>query len=236
MNILSVQGLSCGYKNVPILHEVSLELEEGSTTCVVGANGAGKTTLLRALAGQITPSAGRVLYAGEDVTAKPPHTKAGEGIVLVPEGRQLFNSLTVRDNLRLGATPDRAHPRKEQNYEWVLELFPRLRERLNQRAGTLSGGEQQMVALGRGLMAQPRVLMLDEPSLGLAPVMVIAFYEVLARLKNAGITMLLVEQNVPLAMSVSAQAYVLTHGRVSLSGPAAQLSEMVEVQHAFLGV
>jgi branched-chain amino acid transport system ATP-binding protein len=236
MTILEVRGVTGGYGEVTILRDVSLTLEEGSTTCVVGANGAGKTTLVRAIMGQVRPSAGTVAYDGRDVTSLPTHRKAGLGLILVPEGRQLFSSLTVRENLNLGATPTRARAHRTRNFDWVLSLFPRLEERLEQQAGTLSGGEQQMLAVGRGLMAEPRLLMLDEPSLGLAPVMVQSLYGVLRQLQEANLTILLVEQNVPLAMSMSRRAYVLSEGRVVLNGEPAELQAKPEMRKAYLGV
>jgi len=236
MEILTVTDLYAGYKDVPVLQGVSLALEEGTTTCLVGGNGNGKTTFLRAVMGQIPATHGAVIYDGEDVTSLPAHRKVGMGLVMVPEGRQLFAALTVKENIELGATPARAHFEREDRRAWVFELFPRLKERLGQRAGTLSGGEQQMVAVARALMAAPRVLMLDEPSLGLAPVMVLRLFEIIKRLRETGITMLLVEQNVPMAMSVSDHAYVLSQGQITLSGPARDLLAMPEVRHAYLGL
>jgi branched-chain amino acid transport system ATP-binding protein len=236
MTVLDVRGVTGGYGEVTILRDVSLALEEGSTTCVVGANGAGKTTLVRAIMGQVRSTTGTVTYDGRDVTSLPTHRKAGLGLILVPEGRQLFSSLTVRENLNLGATPARARAHRARNFDWVLSLFPRLEERLEQQAGTLSGGEQQMLAVGRGLMAEPRLLMLDEPSLGLAPVMVQSLYGVLRQLQEANLTILLVEQNVPLAMSMSRRAYVLSEGRVVLNGEPAELQAKPEMRKAYLGV
>jgi branched-chain amino acid transport system ATP-binding protein len=236
MTVLDVRGVTGGYGEVTILRDVSLALEEGSTTCVVGANGAGKTTLVRAIMGQVRSTTGTVTYDGRDVTSLPTHRKAGLGLILVPEGRQLFSSLTVRENLNLGATPARAGAHRARNFDWVLSLFPRLEERLEQQAGTLSGGEQQMLAVGRGLMAEPRLLMLDEPSLGLAPVMVQSLYGVLRQLQEANLTILLVEQNVPLAMSMSRRAYVLSEGRVVLNGEPAELQAKPEMRKAYLGV
>ncbi|MBI4494581.1 MAG: ABC transporter ATP-binding protein [Chloroflexi bacterium] len=236
MSLLSVERLCAGYGEVQVLWDVSLALEAGQTTCLVGANGAGKTTLLRAIMGQLPARSGTVTYDGREVTTLPTHQKAGLGLVLVPEGRQLFTSLTVQENLDLGATPHQGRAAYAHNLKWVYDLFPRLAERRNQKAGTLSGGEQQMLAIGRGLMASPRVLMLDELSLGLAPVLVITLYQIIWQLKDAGITMLLVEQNVHMAMAVSDQAYVLSEGRITLSGPAAQVRDRPEVRQAYLGL
>src|SRR5207247_2723395 len=170
-----------------------------------------------------------------DVTLLPPHRKAGQGIILVPEGRQLFGSLTVRENLNLGATPARAQAHRAHNFNWVLSLFPRLQERLEQRAGTLSGGEQQMLALGRALMARPRLLVLDEPSLGLAPILVKEIFRVISEIRAAGTTVLLVEQNAHMALDIADHAYVLETGRVILGDRSAALRQREEVRRAYLG-
>jgi branched-chain amino acid transport system ATP-binding protein len=232
--LLCVEQLSAGYGEVQVLWDVSLALEEGRTTCLVGANGVGKTTLLRALMGLIPTKSGVAIYGGRDILRLPVHRKADMGLVLVPEGRQLFTNLTVEANLKLGATPKAGRARYRQNLEF--ELFPRLKDRRAQVAGTLSGGEQQMLAIARGLMASPRVLMLDEPSLGLAPVMVLNLFQIIHQLKQAGLTLLLIEQNLHMALAVSDDAYVLSEGRITLSGPAAELRDMPEVRHAYLGL
>src|SRR5581483_6253757 len=195
MSLLAVETVSAGYGELQVLWDVSLALEEHQTTCLVGANGAGKTTLLRSIVVQLVLKSGRVAYKDHDVSRLKPYQKADLGLVLVPEGRQLFTTLTVRENLDLGATPARSRAGYSRNLEWVLELFPRLHERLSQEAGTLSGGEQQMLAIARGLMATPEVLLLDEPSLVLAPVAVIGLYQVIRQLQKTGLTILLVEQN-----------------------------------------
>ncbi len=236
MALLEVDGVTSGYRDVQILWEASLRLEKGKLTALVGSNGAGKTTLLRAVVGLIKPWQGAIRFDGRDVTRVSPHVKAAQGIVLVPEGRQLFPSMTVYENLQMGAFTKRAKAYFQENEARVYDMFPRLKERAGQKAGTLSGGEQQMLAVARGLMAQPEILMLDELSLGLAPFLVINLFEVLQRLKNAGLTMLLVEQNVQLALAVSDYAYVLSEGRVEIEGEAAKIRQMDHVREAYLGV
>ncbi|MGK3960911.1 ABC transporter ATP-binding protein [Sorangium sp. So ce118] len=233
---LEVTDLATGYGEVQILWGVTLRLAPGKLTALVGSNGAGKTTLLRAVTGLLPAWGGSVVFAGRDVTRIPAHARAGEGLVLVPEGRQLFADMTVHENLELGAFSRRAQPGLRRNLERVFEMFPRLADRRGQKAGTLSGGEQQMVAVARGLMADPKVLMLDELSLGLAPRLVLDLFESLRRLKAEGLTMLLVEQNVAMAMAVSDYAYVLAEGRVHLEGEASELAKKEEVRRAYLGV
>ncbi len=236
MTILEAEHLSSGYGELQILWDVSLALEPGRLTTIVGSNGAGKTTLLRTLMGLIKPWEGRITFDGRDVTRLTPHEKAAMGLVLIPEGRQLFTDMTVLENLEMGATPPRARPKMKENLERVFTLFPRLKERMHQKAGTLSGGEQQMLAIGRGLMADPIVLMLDEPSLGLAPLLVIDLFNVIRQLKEQGLTMLLVEQNVHLALAVSDYAYVLSEGRITIAGEADMVRQMDEVREAYLGL
>ncbi|XYH93767.1 ABC transporter ATP-binding protein [Sorangium sp. So ce1128] len=233
---LEVTDLATGYEEVQILWGVTLRLEPGKLTALVGSNGAGKTTLLRAVTGLLPAWSGSVMFAGRDVTRLPAYARAGEGLVLVPEGRQLFADMTVHENLELGAFSRRAQPGLRRNLERVFEMFPRLADRRGQKAGTLSGGEQQMVAVARGLMADPKVLMLDELSLGLAPRLVLDLFESLRRLKAEGLTMLLVEQNVAMAMAVSDYAYVLAEGRVHLEGEASELARKEEVRRAYLGM
>ena len=236
MALLDVQNLSSGYGEVQILRDVSLQLEAGKLTALVGSNGAGKTTLLRTVVGLIKPRKGSITFDGRDVTRVSPHAKAAQGIVMVPEGRQLFTDMTVYENLEMGAFTSRAKSGFQRNLAWVYELFPRLEERNTQKAGTLSGGEQQMLALARGLMAQPEVLMFDEPSLGLAPVLVMDLFEVVKRLKDEGLTMLLVEQNVHLALAVSDYAYVMGDGRIALEGESRRVAQEEHVRKAYLGI
>jgi branched-chain amino acid transport system ATP-binding protein len=234
--LLKVEGLEAGYGELQILWGVSLAAGRGQLTAIVGANGAGKTTTLRAVAGSIAPWKGKVTFEGEDVTRLPAHAKAARGFALVPEGRQLFSSMTVGENLELGAYSKRAAHKFATRRDEVFSLFPRLAERQHQRAGTLSGGEQQMVAIARGLMSDPDILIIDELSLGLAPVVVHQLFVTLKRLKEAGLTILLVEQNVHLALAVSDYAYVIAEGRLFTEGPPATLAAMPEIRKAYLGL
>jgi branched-chain amino acid transport system ATP-binding protein len=236
MALLEVQDVSSGYGDVQILWDVSLTLEIGRLTALVGSNGVGKTTLLRTVMGLLKPSQGSIHFDGRDVTRVSPHSKAAQGIVLVPEGRQLFPSMSVYENLEMGAYARRAKARFGENLEKVYNMLPRLKERADQKAGTLSGGEQQMLAVGRGLMADPEVLMFDELSLGLAPFLILSLFEVLQRLKDEGLTMLLVEQNVQMALVVSEYAYVLAEGRIELEGPSRRLARNEHVREAYLGI
>jgi len=236
MTTLELQGVESGYGEVQILWGVSMRLEEGRLTSLVGSNGSGKTTLLRTATGLTPAWKGKVIFEGKDVTHLSPHEKAQMGLVLVPEGRQLFTDMTVVENLEMGATPASARADYRQNLEWVFELFPRLQERSRQIAGTLSGGEQQMLAIGRGLMSQPKLLMFDELSLGLSPLLVMNLFEVLRKLKSQGQTMLLVEQNVQMALAVSDYAYVLSNGRINIEGQAKEVRAMESVRQAYLGL
>jgi branched-chain amino acid transport system ATP-binding protein len=236
MNLLEINDLTSGYEGVQILWGVNLRLEKGKLTTLVGANGVGKTTLLSTVMGLLRPWQGTVTFAGRDVTHLPAHGRAKAGMVLVPEGRQLFTEMTVLENLEMGAFSPRAHANYQQNLDKVFELFPRLQERIRQKAGTLSGGEQQMVAVARGLMAEPEILFLDELSLGLSPLLALTLFESLTQLKKTGLTMLLVEQNVSMALAVSDYAYVLAEGRVHLEGPARDLLKNDEVRKTYLGI
>ncbi len=234
--ILEVRDVTCGYGEVQILRGASMSLEPGRLTTMIGSNGAGKTTLLRAIMGLLRPWSGAVAFEGREIGNLPPHRKPDLGLVLVPEGRQLFTDLTVIENLELGAVNGRARARRRENVDRMLDIFPRLKERRNQRTATLSGGEQQMVAVARGLMAEPKLLMLDELSLGLSPLITVNLFQILQQLRDDGLTMLLVEQNVRLALSVSDHAYVLSEGRVVLEGPAEEVERSDEVQRAYLGL
>jgi len=236
MSTLQVTNLESGYGEVQILWNLSLGLQPGKLTSLVGSNGSGKTTLLRAVTGLIKPWKGNVTFDGKDVTKISPHEKAEMGLVLVPEARQLFTDMSVIENLEMGATPKAARAEFKQTLEWVYSLLPRLKERQNQLTGTLSGGEQQMVAIARGLMARPKVLMFDELSLGLSPLLVINLFEVLVKLKGQGLTMLLVEQNVQMALAVSDYAYVLSNGRVEIEGESRKVMGMESVRKAYLGI
>jgi branched-chain amino acid transport system ATP-binding protein len=234
--LLSASGLCSGYGRVTVLRGVDLAVRAGEFVAVIGANGAGKTTLLRTISGILRPSAGRVVFEGRDLARIPAHRIPALGIAHVPEGRQVFPQLSVRENLLLGAylRRDRAH--REARMAFVLDLFPRLHERLGQAGGTLSGGEQQMLAVGRALMLEPRLLMLDEPSQGLAPRVVGELYGKLGEIHALGTTIVLVEQNLTAALRHADRAYVLEHGRVVLEGPTAELEGNDEIRRAYLGV
>ena len=236
MSTLSVQNIESGYGEVQILWGASLELREGKLTTILGSNGAGKTTLLRTITGLLPPWKGSVSFDGRDVSRVSPHAKAQDGLVLVPEGRQLFSTMTIAENLEMGATPIRARADTKRTLEEVFALFPRLAERRAQLAGTLSGGEQQMLAIGRGLMAKPKILMFDEPSLGLSPLFTMSLFEIIVRLKRQGLTIALVEQNVQMALAVSDYAYVLNRGKVEIEGPAKDVRGMEQVRKSYLGL
>jgi branched-chain amino acid transport system ATP-binding protein len=236
MALLEVNDVTSGYGELQILWGATLAAEAGQLTALVGSNGAGKTTLLRTIVGQLKPWQGQVRFDGQDVSKLPSHAKAELGLIMVPEGRQLFTDMTVRENLEMGATPQRARARADQNLERVYALFPRLRERASQRAGTMSGGEQQMLAVARGLMGEPKLLMIDELSLGLAPVLTLDLFQSLRRLRNEGLTILLVEQNVRMALKVSDYAYVLSEGEIDLEGPAREIEQDEAVREAYLGM
>jgi len=234
--LLEVDSLEAGYGEVQVLWGLSLKARRGALTAIVGANGAGKTTTLRAVAGTIAPWRGRVLFEGEDVTRMPTHAKAARGFALVPEGRQLFSAMSVAENLQMGAFAKRAAAKYSDRLDQVFSLFPRLKERARQQAGTLSGGEQQMVAIARGLMSDPDILIIDELSLGLAPVVVYQLLTTLKRLKEAGLTILLVEQNVHLALALSDYAYVVAEGRIFMEGLPKELAAKPEIRKAYLGL
>jgi branched-chain amino acid transport system ATP-binding protein len=233
---LELNGLESGYGEVQVLWGISLKARVGQLTTIIGANGAGKTTTLRTTMGSLRPWGGRVLLHGQDVSKLPAHAKAARGLVLVPEGRQLFTEMSVEENLEMGTYSRRARPRQKENLERVYQVFPRLKERRKQGASTLSGGEQQMLAMGRGLMQEPSVLMIDELSLGLAPVLAQQLFLTLKTLKEQGITIILVEQNVHLALAVSDYTYVLAQGRVPIEGESQKVAGMDEVRHAYLGL
>lgn len=233
---LEVQDITSGYGEQQVLWGVSLTLQAGKLTSLVGSNGVGKTTLLHTVMGAIKPWSGTVSVDGRQVQSVPAFRRPELGMVLVPEGRQLFASMTVQENLEMGATNGRARRKYAENLDRVFEMFPRLKERRDQAAGTMSGGEQQMLAVARGIMAEPDVLMIDELSLGLAPMLAVNLFEKLLELKGQGLTMLLVEQNVQLALKVSDYAYVLREGQVFIHGPAEEVADNPEVQRAYLGV
>ena len=234
--LLQVEGLETGYGEVQVLWGLSLYAVRGKLTVLVGANGAGKTTTLRAVIGTLAPWNGRVLFQGEDVTRMPAHAKVARGLVLVPEGRQLFTNMTVDENLEMGAYTSRGAHSYADRLDRVFTLFPRLKERRKQKAGTLSGGEQQMLAIARGLMTDPKILLIDELSFGLAPLSVYQMFEALKALKDSGLTVLLVEQNVHLAFAVGDYAYVIAEGRLFTEGDPATLGAMPEIRRAYLGL
>ena len=231
--LLEVSGLHAGYGAFKVLHGIDLRVEAGEIVAVLGANGVGKTTLNRALSG-LLPRTGMIRFEGRDIAGADHAAILRAGLVHVPEGRRVFPNLTVAENLRMGAYA-RGHSARRATFADVLDIFPRLRERQRQLAGSMSGGEQQMLAIGRGLMAQPRLLILDEPSLGLSPLLVDELFALIARLHAAGLSILLVEQNVVQSLAVANRAYVIEHGRVTLQGNAAELADDPRLKAAYLG-
>jgi len=233
---LELAGVDVAYGDLPALSGIDLVVDAGETVSVVGANGSGKTTMLRAISGLLRPRRGQVRFEGDRIDRLPCHRVVERGIVHVPEGRKIFPSLAVRENLELGSYTRAAKARRADSLERVFAMFPRLRERMSQAAGTLSGGEQQMLAIGRALMARPKLLMLDEPSLGLAPLIVKEIFRTIAEINRAGTTVLLVEQNTRQALSLSRRGYVLENGRVALSGRGEELLGNEHVRRAYLGL
>ncbi len=234
--MLSVENLHISYGAIKALHGVSLKVAEGSIVTLIGANGAGKSTTLRALSGLVKPVAGSITYNGKDISRIPANKIVAAGLCHVPEGRMIFANLTVHENLLMGAYLQRERKWIAAQTEYIFSLFPRLKERASQAAGTLSGGEQQMLAIGRALLGRPKLLMLDEPSLGIAPLLVKSIFERIVEInREQGLTILLVEQNANLALDVSSYAYVLETGKVLLEGPSAELKANPEVQAAYLG-
>jgi branched-chain amino acid transport system ATP-binding protein len=234
--MLELHDLQVAYGQARALWGVSLSLQAGELLCVVGPNGAGKTTLINAVAGVLRAQAGRIVFDGRDITELAPHRFCEAGIALVPEGRRLFTGMSVRENLELGSFLPAARRQRQSSFDAVLELFPVLREKLASPAGELSGGQQQMVAIGRGLMARPRLLLLDEPSLGLSPLITHEVFAAIRRINAEGTAVLLVEQNVALAMRMASRAYVLEEGRIAAEGAPEELLARPEIQRAYLGV
>ena len=234
--MLELRSVHAGYGSFQALFDVSLEVHPAEAVGVIGPNGAGKTTLMRAISGLIRPTSGSIVMEDVDLVATPAHRIVGLGIAHVPENRRLFPRMTVADNLRMGGFMPAARPKFGQRLDFVYELFPRLRERRGQLAGTLSGGEQQMCAIGRALMSEPRLLLLDEPSAGLAPVVVQQLFELLKRIRASGLTVLIVEQNVQQVLRVVDRAYVLEAGKIRAGGTAAELLESAAIREAYLGV
>jgi branched-chain amino acid transport system ATP-binding protein len=235
-NMLEIENLEVAYGSIQALHGVSLRVSQGSIVTLIGANGAGKSTTLRAISGLIKARGGKVRYDGEDITNLPPHAIVARGLCHVPEGRMVFANLTVEENLRMGAYLRKDKPGVAADMEFGYEMFPRLRERRHQAAGTMSGGEQQMLAIARAIMSKPRCLMLDEPSLGIAPILVRSIFEQIVAINKArGITILLVEQNANLALAVSHHGYVLETGKVLFDDTSAALRTNPQVRAAYLG-
>jgi branched-chain amino acid transport system ATP-binding protein len=234
--MLDVKGIDVFYGNVQALWDVSFRVEEGEIVTLIGANGAGKSTTLRTVSGLLQPRKGQVLFEGADVTRLAPNDRVERGIVLIPEARQLWPAMSVLENLEMGAYRKSARSVRAMTLQRVFAMFPLLKQRARQKAGTLSGGEQQMCAIGRGLMARPRLLLLDEPALGLAPLMVREVFAALKAISESGVTIVLVEQNVPHALALADRAFVLETGRVTLSGPAADLVNDVRIRDGYLGV
>jgi branched-chain amino acid transport system ATP-binding protein len=235
MALLEVNDIHAHYGGIEALRGVSLHVEEGEIVTLIGSNGAGKSTTLRAITGLTPASSGSVVIEGQEITRVPAHEIVNRGIALSPEGRHCFARMTVRENLDLGAHRRRRDPSVREDLERVFDLFPRLQEREKQKAGTMSGGEQQMLAIGRALMARPKVLLLDEPSMGIAPVLVQRIYATIERINRDGTTILLVEQNANYALDVSRRAYVMETGRIALEGDSEELRTDPEVQRAYLG-
>ncbi|HEX7007073.1 MAG TPA: ABC transporter ATP-binding protein [Alphaproteobacteria bacterium] len=233
--LLSVEAVTVGYGRVRVVRDLSLEVAPGSITALVGSNGAGKTTLLRAVAGLLQPEQGAIRVDGVDVVGTRCHQRVERGVVLVPEGRLVFPLFTVEENLKIGAFAPHARGAAAEQTEAMFELFPRLKERRRQFAGTLSGGEQQMLAIARGLMSRPRLLLLDEPTLGLAPLVAKAIFDLVVRLRESGLTVMLAEQDVRRTLGVADHAYVLENGRCALEGPARALLADPKVKASYLG-
>ncbi len=236
MSLLELSAVDVAYGDLTALRAVDLVVEPGETLSVVGANGSGKTTMLRTISGLLRPLRGEIRFEGERIDRLPCHTVVERGVVHVPEGRKVFPSLAVLENLELGSYTRAAKARRAESLERVLALFPRLRERAAQTAGTLSGGEQQMLAIGRALMARPKLLMLDEPSLGLAPLIVKEIFGIIGEINRAGTTVLLVEQNTRQALALSRRGYVLENGRIALEGSGEELLGNEHVKRAYLGM
>ncbi len=233
--MLEVLDLKVSYGAIKALDGVSLKVPRGAIVALLGANGSGKTTTIRAISGLAAAQAGRILFAGRDLTGLPPHEVVRRGVAVVPEGRRIFINLTVHENLRLGGYIRRDRDSLARDLDEIYGIFPRLAERRGQMAGTLSGGEQQMLALGRALLSRPRLLLLDEPSLGLAPLLVKEVFKIVSRLNQRGVTILVVEQNAAAALSIAGHGYVLETGRVVLEGTGAELLEHPQLKDAYLG-
>ena len=237
MSLLSIEKINSGYGEIQVLLDISMHINDGEVVSIIGANGAGKSTLLKTISGLIVPEAGSIQFDGEMISGMSPDEIVNRALIHVPEGRRLFSLMSVYENLEMGAYSKRAEANFKENLQAVYQLFPRLQEREKQLAGTLSGGEQQMVAIGRGIMAQPRVLMLDEPSLGLAPVLKIDIFAAIKKITDEfGTTIVLVEQDVVNSLAISDRAYVMEQGQVVLEGTSTELMDNPEIKKAFLGL
>ena len=234
--MLEIAAVTAGYGEVRVLDAVSLDIARGSITALVGSNGAGKTTLMRTVAGLLPATAGSIVLDGADLARVAPHERVERGLSLVPEGRLIFPTFSVEENLRIGAITPHARPRLAARSEEMYALFPILEQRRRQPGGTLSGGEQQMLAIARGLMSCPRLLLLDEPSLGLAPAVAQSLFEMIVRIRVTGVTVFIVEQDIRSTLEIADSAYVLENGRIAMSGPAAELLEDPQVKQAYLGL
>ncbi|MCQ2240577.1 ABC transporter ATP-binding protein [Treponema sp.] len=233
--MLKINNLNVSYGGIKALQNVSLEVPEGKIVTLIGANGAGKSTLLKSIVGIVSPDSGSIEFLGNNITSNKVYKTVGEGIALVPEGRKVFTDLTVAENLKIGAYLRNDKKEIEKDIEWIYSLFPRLKERSWQYAGTLSGGEQQMLAVGRALMSRPKLMMMDEPSLGLAPLVVQDIFSIIKEVNKAGVTILLIEQNANMALKTADLAYVLETGKIVLSGSGKELLENESVKEAYLG-
>ncbi|MGJ3240841.1 MAG: ABC transporter ATP-binding protein [Anaerolineae bacterium] len=234
--MLTIDGLQSGYGDVQILYGVSMEINKGETVALIGANGAGKTTTIKTISGLLKSWGGMITYDGMNITNWPSHKIVEAGLIQVAEGRKLFSNLTVLENLELGSFLRSVRPNRQKNLKYVFGMFPRLEERKTQIAGTLSGGEQQMLAIGRALMSEPKLLMLDEPSLGLAPMLVQGIFDVVAQINSEGTTVLIVEQNAVQTLRMAQRGYVMEHGQIILSGTGAELLENPRIREAYLGL
>ena len=233
--MLQVENLNVHYGVIHALHDVSLQVNQGEIVTLIGSNGAGKSTTLLALSGLLNPTSGKMFFEGKSLAEIPAHGRVAQGLVQVPEGRRVFSSLSVGENLDLGAYTRKDKGQAAKDLAEVYELFPRLAERKNQAAGTMSGGEQQMLAVGRAMMSRPRLLLLDEPSLGLAPLLVREIFNVITRIRERGVTVLLVEQNAHMSLAIADRAYVLETGRIIMEGPAKEIKRDPRVKSAYLG-
>ena len=233
--MLTLEGVSVAYGAVEVLHDVSLRVDEGEMVCLLGANGAGKSTTVRTISGLLRPKSGVITFRGQRLDGRPAHAVLTRGIAQCPEGRRIFPEMTVRENLEMGAYVRGSEGARAEDLERVFHHFPKLKERAGQLGGTLSGGEQQMLAIARALMSGPRLLLLDEPSLGLAPTMVATVFRVIREIRRQGVTVLMVEQNAALALQMADRAYVMESGRIALGGPAKDLLHNAEIRRAYLG-